>query len=72
MKAGFVHEWKEVGGAVMLCLILSVLKLVGVIGCKWLWVWAPLWIPLGVGIAAFTFIAAIFLLIVILDWILES
>ena len=34
----------------LLFIILLVLKLVKVISISWVWVFAPLWIPLGIGL----------------------
>lgn len=36
----------------MLAIVFVVLKLTGVIGWSWWWVLAPLWMPLGIGLAA--------------------
>ena len=51
-----------VGFCGLLTLVFIVLKLVGVISWKWLWVLSPLWIQFGVGmiIVAIIFICAIF------------
>lgn len=51
-----------VGFCGLLTLVFIVLKLVGVISWKWLWVLSPIWIPFGIGvlIVAILFICAIF------------
>ena len=38
---------------VTLFIVFLILKLVGVITWSWLWVLAPLWIPLALGLAVF-------------------
>lgn len=47
-------------GAVFL--VFLILKLTGVIAWSWVWVFAPLWIPLVLGVVGF----AIFLLVVLI------
>lgn len=39
-----------IGFCGLLAIVFIVLKLVGVISWSWLWVLAPLWIPVGVGV----------------------
>ena len=44
-------EWNKV--AWVLFFIFLTLKLAGFIGWSWVWVFAPLWIPLSVGLTVF-------------------
>lgn len=45
-----VAEGKTGGAAFLLFLVFLVLKLTGVIAWSWLWVLAPLWIPLALAV----------------------
>lgn len=45
-----VVQEKFVGSAFLLFLVFLVLKLTGVIAWSWLWVLAPLWIPLALAV----------------------
>jgi len=48
-----------VGFGGLLTIVFIVLKLVGVISWSWLWVLAPIWIPIGIGLILYI-IAALF------------
>lgn len=45
-----VVQEKSGGAAFLLFLVFLVLKLTGVIAWSWLWVLAPLWIPLALAV----------------------
>lgn len=45
-----VAEGKTGGATFLLFLVFLVLKLTGVIAWSWLWVLAPLWIPLALAV----------------------
>lgn len=45
-----VAQGNSVGAAFLLFLVFLVLKLTGVIAWSWLWVLAPLWIPLALAV----------------------
>lgn len=45
-----VVQKNSVGAAFLLFLVFLVLKLTGVIAWSWLWVLAPLWIPLALAV----------------------
>ena len=42
----------EVSALELLCIVFVVLKLCSVITWSWLWVLAPVWIPLGIALIA--------------------
>ena len=48
-----------VGFGGLLTIVFIVLKLLGVISWSWLWVLAPTWIPMGIGLILYV-IAALF------------
>jgi hypothetical protein len=43
----------------LLALLLTGLKLTGYITCSWLWVLAPLWLPMAIFAAVFTLLLTI-------------
>ncbi len=47
-KKETLQGWAILGG---FTLVLAVLRITGVTSCSWLWVLAPLWLPLLVAIA---------------------
>jgi len=48
-----------IGFCGLLTIVFIVLKLCGVIEWSWLWVLAPLWIPLGLAIIIFIIVAIV-------------
>lgn len=57
------------GWAILICftLILAVLRITGVTSCSWLWVLAPLWLPLLVAIALVLVVSMFVVIQVILE-----
>lgn len=49
-----------VGFSGLLAIVFIVLKLVGVISWSWLWVLAPLWIPIGVSLIVLLILIILF------------
>ena len=47
----------------LLALLFVGLKLTGYINWPWLWVLAPIWIPLGIGLVVLTFVLLAFLFV---------
>ena len=51
------------GGGFLLAIIFLILKLTHVIDWEWLWIFAPIWIPLGVAAAVLIIYFIVVLLI---------
>ena len=54
-------------GLVVLTVVFMVLKLCGIIDWTWWWIFAPLWIPIGIVVGIFLFTGIIALVAIILD-----
>lgn len=68
MKTQNIHG---IGFGGWLALIFITLKLCKVIAWSWLWVLAPLWVPLGIGLAVMTGMFAFSGLLFLTAWIVE-
>lgn len=66
-----IHLLPE-GGLTLLTIVLVVLKVLGYLDLGWIWVFSPLWIPLGLVAVVLVFAGIIWGLVSLWGWLNEK